>query len=262
MQLPELEKNKKVCIALSGGLDSTVLTALLVKTYGPGRVLTMGFNFGQRHQNELQSAAVTAQYLKVPFTIINLNYLGEITKNVCSLIEASSLTPETNDIKENVSTYVPFRNLQFAAITAAFAESNDCKYIFQGINAVDQYGYWDTTTEFMNAVNDILKLSNSGIEFVAPFVNLTKKDEVLLAKGLSEYFGFDILRSTWSCYRGKQKEFDFKECGLVGRCNTCMEKLKAYVEAGISDDVILNTFAGDQESLDHFKHNLELELPS
>lgn len=52
--LPELEDGKNVCLALSGGLDSTTLAYVLVMKYGADRVKTLSFDFGQTHSVELE----------------------------------------------------------------------------------------------------------------------------------------------------------------------------------------------------------------
>jgi len=239
IELPETDRN--VCVALSGGLDSTTLTYLLVNKYGSDKVKALAFNFGQRHSIELDAAKQTADKLGIEFKIINLDYLKEIAIETSALIEGSALTPKTaeeNSGDPQVNTYVPFRNLQFASITAAYAEAKDCGFIFQGLNAVDEYGYWDTSLAFRDAVNNVLVLNRQNqIQFVAPFVELYKDDELKIAKKLSSEFGWDILESTWSCYNGDNGSG--KECG---KCNTCSEKLTGYISAGYSDEEILNKF--------------------
>ena len=184
----------------------------------------------------------------------------QLSKQGCSLIKGSPNNPRTyeeNAGDPQVDTYVPFRNLQFSAIEAAYAEANNCQYIFQGLNSVDIYGYWDTSIDFVNAVNGVLQLNrHHQIEFKAPFVELHKEDELLLAQELSSIYKFDILAHTWSCYNGENDTG--KECGLVGKCNTCIEKLTGYIKAGYSDEKILNKFQVDSISnLREFRQEVE-----
>jgi len=253
--LPDTDKN--VCLALSGGLDSTVLVHILVQKYGKDKVKALSFDFGQRHSIELDMAKKTVDKIGISFDTIKLDYLKEISKENCALIADSELKPKTaeeNAGDPQVNTYVPFRNLQFAAITAAYAESNDCAYIFQGLNAVDEYGYWDTSTAFRDAVNNVLQLNRQNVvQFVTPFVELYKEDELRISKELSEQLGYDILETTWSCYNGERPSG--KECGLVGKCNTCTEKINGYIMAGFTNEEIMNKFEveSEQQLIDYRK---------
>jgi len=252
--LPNLEEDKTVTIALSGGLDSTTLVYALVAKYGKDKVKTLSFDFGQRHNIELEMAKKTSQILEIENRVYKLDYLKEISKDVSALIEGSELKPKTaeeNAGDPQINTYVPFRNMQFAAITAAFAEAKNSQYIFQGLNATDLYGYWDTSEEFVKRINSVLELNRqNNIQFVAPFVEFYKEDELKLAKELSEKFELDILKKTWSCYNGLPESGEFKECGV---CNTCSEKLLGYIQAGYSDKDILDKFNITQERLEELK---------
>lgn len=247
--LPDLQDGENICIALSGGLDSTTLVYTLVDKYGADRVKALSFDFGQRHKIELEMAAKTADILDIDFEIIQLDYLADIARATSALIDGSELKPKTaeeNAGDPQVNTYVPFRNLQFAAITAAFAEAKNCRYIAQGLNQVDEYGYWDTSSSFREAVNGVLALNRQNvIEFIAPFIEMYKDDELMIAKEISEKIGFDILGNTWSCYNGDNGSG--KECGI---CNTCAEKLTGYIQAGYSDEDILNKFDITKSELD------------
>lgn len=250
--LPELEEGKNVCLSLSGGLDSTTLLYVLVKKYGADRVKTLSFDFGQRHVIELEMASKSAINTGVYHKIIKLDYLRDIAKETSALISDSKLTPKTaeeNAGNPQVNTYVPWRNGQFAMITAAFAEVNQCSYILQATNQVDCYGYFDTTIEFRDALNSVFMLNRMNpITLVTPFVELYKEEELLIAKEISNELNYDILLNTWSCYNGYNETNNFKECGM---CNTCEEKLKGYIEADFSREQILEKFNINNTQLEH-----------
>jgi len=256
--LPELKKGKNVCLSLSGGLDSTTLLGVLVHKYGADRVKTLSFNFGQRHNIELEMAAKTAKKLGVYWELIDLDYLGKITKKTSALIKGSTITPKTaeeNSGNPSLNTEVSFRNFQFAGITAAFAENNDCSYIAQGLNSSDGFSYWDTTLEFTKRVNYVFELNRKNqIQFISPFVEMYKQDELLIAKELNKIHNYDILEYTWSCYHGCVKEYNFKECGK--HCNSCAEKVLGYVKAGFTNDEIKQKFDLDDEYIDNIRKNL------
>lgn len=250
--LPELQEGENIAIALSGGLDSTTLVYALVSKYGADRVKALSFNFGQRHKNELQYAIKTSTHLGIKHEVIALDYLADIARATSALIEGSDLAPKTaeeNSGNPQVNTYVPFRNAQFAFITAAFAETHNCRYIAQGLNAVDEYGYWDTTLEFTNRINAVLELNRDNqVTFISPFVELYKDEELRMAKELSAEFSIDILENTWSCYNGD--DGSGKECGV---CNTCAEKITGYVQANFQDEVILKKFNISGDDLQKIK---------
>jgi 7-cyano-7-deazaguanine synthase len=67
---PSPDRPGQVVLALSGGLDSTVLTHRL---RGAGHPLeALSFDYGQRHRRELESAVATAARLGVAHTMVDL----------------------------------------------------------------------------------------------------------------------------------------------------------------------------------------------
>ena len=253
--LPELEDGKNVCLALSGGLDSTLLLYVLVKKYGVYRVKTLSFDYGQRHVVELEKAKTTADRLGVFHQLIDLKYLGELVKNTCSLIQESELKPKTaeeNSGVPQVSTYVPQRNSIFAFNTAAFAEANNCRYIFQALNATDEYSYPDNGSHYVSLINNVLRVNRENlIEFLTPFVEMYKEDELLIAKEISTEIEYYINQDMWSCYNGDGGSG--KHCGV---CNTDSELLSGYVNAGYSDKEILDIFNISDDKLKELRKNL------
>jgi 7-cyano-7-deazaguanine synthase len=111
----------------------------------------------------------------------------------------------------------------FLALAAAFAESQGVSEIFYGAQRHDMYGYWDTTPEFLEQLNQVYGLNRkTPVEILAPFVSWSKTD--IVRKGLE--LGVDYGR-TWSCYEGL--------AAACGRCPTCAERLKAFEEVGVVD---------------------------
>lgn len=256
--LPELKEGKNIALNFSSGLDSTVLLFVLIKKYGKDRVKTLSFDFGQRHNIELKLGKKVVDKIGVDGKIIKLDYFPDLINGTSALLEDSNLKPRTSEDESGNPqpvTYVPFRNLQFASITAAFAESYNCSFIAQGIQASDELTYWDTTLEFTKAINDILKLNRLNlIQYISPFVELYKDEELLMAKELSNIFGFDILENTWSCYNGYLEEHNFKECG--NKCTTCDDKLLHYIKANFTNEEIKNKFNVDDKYITEIRHNI------
>ena len=256
IELPK-DNVKNICLSLSGGLDSTTLLHHLVDTYGADRIKTLTFDYGQRHNIELHMSQKSVGRLGVYNKIIKLDYLKDISIGSSALIEGSNLKPKTaeeNAGDPQINTYIPFRNAQFSFITAAFAETHNCSHIALGLNQTDIYGYWDTSLDFVNRVQDVMSLNRKAqIEFLSPFVSYYKKDILTLAKELSNKFGFNILSFTWSCYNGYLKENNYKECGV---CNTCTEKLFGYIQAGYTNEEIMHKFNVTEDYVENLRKDV------
>jgi 7-cyano-7-deazaguanine synthase len=153
------------------------------------------------------------------YQIIDLSFLGGLTKGGSALTDVCIEIPDLDDIKEaerkQPPTYVPNRNMIFLSLSAAYAESAGIQDIFYGAQVQDEYGYWDCTAEFIEKINSILGLNRvNKLEIHAPFVRMTKTDVVKIGRKL----GVDY-EKTWSCYRGGSKP--------CGTCPSCVERKKA-----------------------------------
>lgn len=227
--LPETEGN--VVSVLSGGLDSTIMTYLLVAKYGKERVFALSYNYNQKQSQELDRAAATCKHLGIQHKVLDLGILGSIAQNMSANIEGSSIEMPT--IKQVLGspqppTYVPFRNMILNSLSFSFAESVGATYIFSGLQARDCYGYWDTTPEFVSSMNAVAAHNRMiKIQLVAPFNDLSKADEIMIAQEL----GNVKLEHTLSCYN---PDVDGRSCG---RCPTCAERIKAFMDCGIVDPI-------------------------
>ena len=226
--LPELEAGKKVVSVLSGGLDSTILTYMLVAKYGFENVVALSYNYGQKHSIELEMAAKTCEKLNINHKILDITFLGDIIAPVSALSATSDLVmPNIEDIlgEPQPISYVPYRNLILFSIALSFAESNNAAFIMNGLQAHDLYAYWDTTQEFTDRVNAISELNRkNAIQIVSPFVTFTKKDEIEVGLELNVDWS-----ETWTCYNGDSVN------GACGRCPSCSERIMNFAKAGIKD---------------------------
>lgn len=220
---------KKVSI-LSGGLDSSILTYKMVNDFGADNVIALTYNYGQRHNIEIEMAKKTCAHLGIPHHIVDISFLGDIIKNVSALSNQKIVDVPT--IREVIGdpqppSYVPYRNLILLSLGLSFAESNGADAVYSGLQAVDEYGYWDTSTPFVNNLNAVSSLNRKNqILIEAPFINLKKCDEIEIGKSLNVRF-----EDTWSCYKG---EYEKGACGI---CPTCAERIKNFAVAGITDPI-------------------------
>jgi 7-cyano-7-deazaguanine synthase len=212
---------KKAVVLLSGGLDSATTAAIAIKS--GYEAIALSFNYGQRHEKELQAAAKIARVLKIQqhyIIDVNLSQWGG-----SSLTDTTMEIP-TEGVQEDVipSTYVPGRNTVFLAIALSLAEAKGAEAIYLGINAVDYSGYPDCRPEYLQAYQQLANISSktaiegNTIQLVAPLVQDTKVDIVKRALDL----GIPI-EETWSCYQGGEQP-----CGV---CDSCRIRDRALTEA-------------------------------
>jgi 7-cyano-7-deazaguanine synthase len=212
-------------IIVSGGMDSITLLYHIVKTE-KRQPAVLSFQYGQKHLREIECAQFHVRELEISIhKVIDLNPIQDIF-NSSSLVGDLYL-PSLDEVQgdSQPSTYVPNRNMLFLSIAAAWAENLGISTIFYGAQRHDLYGYWDTTTDFLEKMNAVLGLNRKNkVEIHAPFVNLSKADILQLGMKL----GVDYAH-TWSCYAGQEK--------ACGHCPTCGERLAAFTEIGKSDPI-------------------------
>lgn len=220
---------KKVSI-LSGGLDSTVLTYWLVDKFGADNVVALTFNYGQRHNVEIECAAKTCARLGIRHHILDISFLGDIVAPVCALSANTEVAmPTITDVlgDPQPKTYVPYRNMILNAIGFSFAEANGADQIYSGLQIHDEYGYWDTTHAFIDTMNAVSANNRMhAVRLVAPFADMSKYDEIMIGNKL----GVDYAE-TWTCYRGEVG------AGACGRCPSCSERIMNFAKAGMYDPV-------------------------
>jgi len=213
----------KVCMGLSGGLDSSTLLAILVDN--DEDVLCLGFEYGSKHNKyEIESAKKIAKYYNVDYKLIDLTNVGKILKS--NLLLSGGEIPEGHYQQENMKlTVVPGRNLMFASILAGYAESNDCEAIALGVHQGDHEIYPDCRKEFIKALDSCIYLStNRKVEVITPLINMDKGE--IVAEGLALEVPYQLTRT---CYKDQEKS-----CQVCGSCN---ERLEAFSINCVEDPI-------------------------
>jgi 7-cyano-7-deazaguanine synthase len=220
---------RAVCL-LSGGLDSS--TCLALARRDGYECYALSFDYGQRHQVELDAAARVAEALGVERHIvvkIGLNVFGgsALTDDI-DVPKGRSLDEMGKGIPV---TYVPARNTIFLSFALAWAEVLEASDIFIGVNALDYSGYPDCRPEFIEAFARMANLATkAGVEgrtritIHTPLMKLTKADIVRLGHSLGLDFSL-----THSCYDPSP---DGRPCG---HCDSCLLRRKGFEEAGLED---------------------------
>ncbi|MGH9910615.1 MAG: 7-cyano-7-deazaguanine synthase [Nitrososphaerales archaeon] len=223
---------KTVCI-VSGGADSAC-TAAHLKSNGHDLYL-MTFYYGQRSKTEVERAKMVADYLHVnEHKIVDIGFMKELYGGSNVLTDANSAMPE----EFNYSIVVPVRNAIFISIASAWAFSINAEMVAYGAHK-DDINYPDCRAEFVRSINEMINLTEidgikkgvrKEIKIWSPAIDGIGKKE-LLRTGY-KVLG-DKLFETWSCYTdGIKHNNELLHCG---KCESCMNRKKAFIEAGIDD---------------------------
>lgn len=218
-------------VLVSGGLDSMV-SAARAREDGH-RVFALSFDYGQRHQVELEAAKRVAKMVGAERHVVlplDLRSFG-----------GSALTDDIDVPKDGVGdtipvTYVPARNTIFLSLALGWAEAAGARDIYIGVNALDYSGYPDCRPEFIAAFEHLAGLATkAGVEgqpfrIQAPLQHMSKADIAREAARL----GLDAGQS-WSCYDPTPEGL---HCGL---CDSCRLRSKGYQEAGLPDPTVYAT---------------------
>jgi len=222
---------KRAVVLLSGGIDST--TTLAIAMAEGYEAYALSFDYGQRHQIEMEAARRVA------------NSLGakehRVAKIDMRIFGGSALTDDLDVPKKRSETeiahgipvtYVPARNTIFLAYALAWAEVIPAGDIFLGVNAIDYSGYPDCRPEFIEAFEALANVgTKAGVEgrrfhIHTPLVRFSKAEIISKASQLNV-----DLSLTHSCY-------DPSPEGLAcGECDSCLLRLKGFREAGIEDPI-------------------------
>ena len=142
---PLLEQ--QALVIFSGGQDSATCLAWALSRFK--RVLTLGFDYGQRHSVELDCrkrvregiAALNPQWAQRmgPDALLNL----EIFRQLADTALTSDAPIEEHCANGLPNTFVPGRNLIFILHAAAWAYAKEIRHMVLGVCQSDYSGYPD-----------------------------------------------------------------------------------------------------------------------
>ena len=214
-------------ILLSGGIDSSTCMAIANESYN-GDIEGVSFNYGQRHQNELEHAKKVCEHYDVKHHIIDVQ--GLFGKG--GLTDASLTMPTVDyaDLPEGVSpTYVPFRNGAMLSLLTSYASQYEmAEAIYFGAHADDaaNWAYPDCTPEFIGGMANAIYIGTyHKIRLYTPLMFMDKTQIIQLGTELKTPYQY-----TWSCYQGESIH-----CGV---CPTCRSRRVGFLNADVVDPTV------------------------
>jgi|SRR5262245_33050351 len=220
-------------ILLSGGIDSATAAAI-AKQQG-FRLHALSFDYGQRHECEIESAKRIATFLQVTsHRVIQFDLRAIGGSALTDQIEVPKGRSATQIAAGIPVTYVPARNTIFLSFALALAERIEAADIFFGANQLDYSGYPDCREEYIGAFEQMANLATkAGVEgksrltIHVPLLHMTKA--AIIKKGLELGLDYGL---TWSCY---DPQSNGRACG---RCDSCQLRLRGFKEAGAIDPIL------------------------
>lgn len=220
-----MAKEKLAVVAVSGGMDSCVVTAIADQSY---RLALVHFNYGQRTEaRELKAFHDIADYYNAEKRLV-IDF-SHFTK-----IGSSSLTDKNIEIsradldnKSVPTSYVPFRNANILSACTSYAESVGAEAIFIGAVYEDASGYPDCRPDFYDAFQKVVDIGTkpeTNIKIETPIIHLTKYK--IVKKGVELKAPLHL---TWSCYQSEDEA-----CGV---CDSCAFRLRGFQQAGVDDPI-------------------------
>lgn len=217
-----MSNGKKAIVCFSGGMDSTTLLyEVLAQGY---EVVTVSFDYNQRHKIELESAKAIAQILSLPHKILQLD-LTQIGGSV--LTDSKQAVPAQAENKQ-AATVVPLRNTLFATLAASYGETVAIDDLFLGPVKEDFLAYRDCRRPFYDALEVALSLGSSyerKVKLHTPLIDLYKAQ--VLERGFALKVPYEL---THTCYKGQRPP--------CRECDACKERETAFAQVGQADPLL------------------------
>ena len=219
---------EKAVIIVSGGMDSITLLHYL-ENKNEYDLHALSFNYGQKHNRELECAKGECTKLQIPHTIIDIPFFGKNIANNSALTNKNRQIPYGHYTAENMKqTVVPFRNGVMLSLAIAYAENIKATTVFYGAHGGDHFIYPDCRPEFEQAMSLAGQLGTfNKVKLRAPFNEMGLDKTGIVSLGLKLNVPYE---NTWTCYEGKNKP--------CGKCGACNERAEAFSKNGVVDPLV------------------------
>jgi 7-cyano-7-deazaguanine synthase len=221
-------------VLFSGGQDSTVCLGVALDRYT--RVETIGFDYGQRHDVEMQCRQrVRSEVARLfpewsarlgPDHVLDVASFGAISDT--ALTSGAEIEMLASGLP---STFVPARNLVFFTYAAALGYRRGLRVLMGGMCETDYSGYPDCRDLTLRALEEAIRLGTE-MDFTieTPLMALSKAETWALAERLGEQSFVDlIVEDTHTCYRGMRGIRHDWGYGC-GTCPACELRARGFAE--------------------------------
>jgi 7-cyano-7-deazaguanine synthase len=205
-------------------------------------MIALSFDYGQRHNKELDVASELARAVGVDHYVIELlttvmkdeegYHLGQASR-LGALLGSSALTDSSVPVPDGhyaedtmKATIVPNRNAIMLSIAYGVAVARGAELVAFAAHSGDHAIYPDCRPEFVEGLDEALRTGNAWADplpkLIAPFLFVDKAE---IARRAVRY---NVpIEKTWSCYKGGEIH--------CGTCGTCYERREAFQLAEVKD---------------------------
>ena len=225
--MKNIYKNEKSLVLVSGGQDSTTCLFWAIKNFKKVDAIT--FYYAQKHSKEIEVAESLCKKLKVNHKKIDISFLKDLV--ISNLFNNKNNINKSHILNKNVpSSFVPYRNMIFLTLAAAWASTIATKHIVIGVCETDYSGYADCRDVFIKSLQVSLNLATDfkekSVIIHTPLMWLSKAEEFKLAEDLG-CLDF-VINESLTCYNGIERMNNYgKGCG---KCPACKLRKKGYQE--------------------------------
>ncbi|HIJ84138.1 MAG TPA: 7-cyano-7-deazaguanine synthase QueC [Magnetococcales bacterium] len=226
-----MEKSKAL-VLLSGGQDSVTCLAWALTHFS--WVETIGFDYGQRHNIELDCRKKILTLVRQRFPewqqrlgedhLIEMKALGQISDT--ALTKNTEIMLNHNGLP---NTFVPGRNILFLTMAAAVAYRRGLSILVGGMCETDYSGYPDCRDDAIKSLQVSLNIGMATkICIETPLMWLNKEQIWNLANTLGGHNLLELIRTeTHSCYLGERNHLHAWGFGC-GTCPACQLRACGY----------------------------------
>jgi len=217
----------KTIVSTSGGMDSA---AVIAWALDEGRdVFPVHFQYGAKNNKwERQAMLDVLAHFGLRQHLRHYDISACFTSFKSNLLDGQGEIPEGHFLEPAMTkTYLPARNIVFAAILAGLAQSMEVDTIAFGFHQTpgDITVYPDTTPAFFEAMKlAVEEGTGRATTLEAPFVYTNKKG--ILMDGIAREVPYELTRT---CYKDQRLP--------CGKCGACRKRLDAFESLGLKDPV-------------------------